>query len=184
MKKVLIGVVAVVAVLVLGFLGFAATRPSDVHVERSLVIAVAPSDVWPHVSDVQKFFEWSPWSAVDPDQETTFSDTSSGVGAVYSWKGNKDVGVGSMTITAAETDRRVDLDLAFVEPWESNGEVSFLLSPVGAGTQVIWTYDEHAGFMMKVMGIFMSMDEMLGADYEKGLASLDATVLAAVAPGP
>lgn len=181
MKKILIGLLAVVVVGVLGFLAVAMMQPSEIHVERSVVISAAPSDVFPHVSDVRKFFEWSPFSDVDPDQETTFSDPSSGVGAVYSWKGNEDVGVGSMTITRVETDRRVDLDLAFVEPWESNGKVSFLLAPEGDGTKVTWTYDEHAGLMMKIMGLFMSMDEMLGGDYEKGLVTLEQTVEAAVA---
>lgn len=181
MKKVLIGVVAVIAVAVLGFLAVAMMQPSEIHVERSVTIAAAPSDVFPHLSDLREFFEWSPWSDVDPDQESTFSDPSAGVGAVYSWSGNEDVGVGHMTITEIETDRKVAIDLVFLEPWESAGQVSFLLAPVGDGTEVTWTFDEHAGLMMKIMGLFMSMDEMLGADYEKGLASLAQTVETAVA---
>ena len=32
------------------------------------------------------------------------------------------------------------------------------------------------GFMLKAFGLFMSMDKMLGAEFEKGLASLKSIV--------
>ncbi len=181
MKKVLIGIVVVVAICVLGFLAVVAMQPTEIHVERSTTIEATPAQVFAHVSDLRKFVEWSPWSDLDPNQTSEFSDPSSGEGAWYSWSGNKDVGVGKMTITEVVTNEKVVEELAFFEPWESKGLVSFLLAPAGKGTQVTWTFDENAGFMMKAMGLFMSMDEMLGADYEKGLAALKTTVEAEAA---
>lgn len=181
MKKILLGIVAVFAVVILGFLAVVAMQPAEIHVERSTTIEATPAHVFAHVSDLRRFVEWSPWSDVDPNQTTDFSDPPSGVGAWYSWEGNKEVGVGKMTITEVVADKKVVQELAFFEPWESKGYVSFLLEPAGEGTQVTWTFDENAGFMMKAMGLFMSMDEMLGSDYEKGLASLKATVEAQAA---
>ena len=176
MKKILLIIVVVIAVVILGFLAVAAMQPDEIHVERSATIEATPAQVFPHVSDLREFVEWSPWSDLDPNQTSEFSDPSSGVGAWYSWSGNKDVGVGTMTILEVVQDRKVVEELAFVEPWESKGTVALILEPAGEGTRVTWTFDENAGFMMKLMGLFMSMDEMLGADYEKGLATLKQVV--------
>ena len=180
MKKVLIGIVVVVVVAVVGFLGVAMMQPSEIHVERSVTIDASPADVFVFVHDLRAFVEWSPWSDLDPDQTSEFSDPSTGVGAWYSWAGNDEVGVGKMTITEVEQDNKVAQELAFFEPFESRGQVSFLLAPAGDGTEVTWTFDAHAGLMMKIMGLFMSMDDMLGGDYEKGLATLKPRVEAAV----
>lgn len=176
MKKILLVIVVLIAVVILGFLAVAAMQPDEIHVERSATIEATPAQVFPHVSDLREFVEWSPWSDLDPNQTSEFSDPSSGVGAWYSWSGNKDVGVGTMTILEVVQDRKVVEELAFVEPWESKGTVALILEPAGEGTRVTWTFDENAGFMMKLMGLFMSMDEMLGADYEKGLATLKQVV--------
>ncbi len=181
MKKILLGILVVIVLIVLGVLGFAAMQPSEIHVERSTTVEASPAQVFPHVHDLRLFVEWSPWTGLDPAQTSEFSDPSTGVGAWYSWSGNDEVGVGKMTITEVEPPAKVVQELAFVAPWESTGMVSFLLEPAGEGTVVTWTFDEEAGLMMKVMGLFMSMDEMLGGEYEKGLASLKQTVEAAAA---
>ena len=51
------------------------------------------------------------------------------------------------------------------------GSDSFL-APDGAGTKVTWAMDGPTNFMSKFMCIFVSMDKMVGGDFEKGLASL------------
>lgn len=184
MKKVLKVLGALVGVLIIAvgaFLAYASSQPTEIHLERSTVIDATPSEVFPHVHDLRAFVEWSPWSGRDPDQTVEFSDPSTGIGAWYSWAGNEDVGVGKMTITGVATDAKVAHELAFFEPWESAADVSFLLVAEGDGTKVTWTFDEEANLMMKVMGLFMSMEDMLGGDYEQGLANLQQAVEADVA---
>ena len=48
--------------------------------------------------------------------------------------------------------------------------------PTDGGTEVIWTMTGPKTFMTRVMGIFMSMDKMVGKDFDRGLASLKAVV--------
>ena len=48
------------------------------------------------------------------------------------------------------------------------------MQPSGGATQVTWAMIGTSPFMMKVMGIFMSMDSMIGKDFEKGLANMKA----------
>ena len=171
MKKVLLGLLAVVVIAILGVLGVASTKPDNSHVERSAVIAAAPVDIMPLLSDFTQFVKWSPWSGVDPTQTTTFSDPPSGKGAWYAWKGNDQVGEGKMT-TVALSDTSMKLKLEFFAPWQAQSEVTYTLVPDGDGTRVTWAYDEPQEMMNKVMAVFMDMDAMLGADFEKGLASM------------
>jgi uncharacterized protein YndB with AHSA1/START domain len=178
LKKILVGVVAVVGVAVVGVLIAAAARPDTIHVERSLTIAAAPAAIYPQIVDLKRFAAWSPWSELDPGQKMEFSDPPAGVGATYAWAGNDQVGVGSMKITSAEEPKSVVMRLVFTAPWQSEADVGFYLAPDGGGTAVRWTYDQAAGFGDKVFGVFMDMDAMLGPDYEKGLRSLAAKVTA------
>ena len=47
---------------------------------------------------------------------------------------------------------------------------------MGDTTHVTWTTTGPKTFMTRFIGVFMSMDKMLGPDFEKGLAKLKALV--------
>ena len=55
----------------------------------------------------------------------TLTATTTGVGASYSWQGNKEVGKGKMTIIDSPPNERVAQKLEFIEPFQSVAEVSF-----------------------------------------------------------
>ena len=52
--------------------------------------------------------------------------------------------------------------------------MEFALTDEAGGTRVVWSMTGPQAFMMKVMCLFMSMDNMAGKDFEKGLVSLKA----------
>lgn len=172
MRNVLLGVAGVVVVAVVGLVGVISTRPAESHVERSLVVAAKPADVWPLIADYHQFITWSPWSEIDPAQKTTFSEPATGVGAWYAWEGNDQVGRGKMTFTAIEPEVKIVEDLDFIEPFENHAVVEMSLAPVEGGTKVTWGYTSPNNFLGKAMTLVMDMDAMLGADFEKGLAKL------------
>lgn len=172
MKKVLLGVAGFAAVVVVGFVAAVSSQPSELRVERSKVVAAAPEDVWPYVSDLRKFTGWSPWEDRDPNQVAEFSDPSHGVGAWYTWAGNDDVGSGKMSIRSLEENRQVVEDLEFIEPFASRALVTLSLEPVEGGSRVTWGFVSENDFMGKAFGMFVDMDEMLGADFAKGLDRL------------
>jgi len=103
--------------------------------------------------------------------ETTYSEVTSGPGAWYSWKGNDQVGKGKMSVLTVADDK-VTHDLEFFEPWQSKATITFTFKPEGDNTRVTWAMDEDQKFGAKVAGLFMDMDAMLGADFEKGLGKL------------
>jgi uncharacterized protein YndB with AHSA1/START domain len=168
-KKVVIGLVVIVAVI----LAIAATKPSSFHVERSTSIAAPPEKVMEYITDFHQWGAWSPWEKLDPALNRTFSGPPSGKGSIYEWSGNSSVGSGRMEITSAEPTRTV-IDLVFKAPMESSNVATFALSPSGANTSVLWSMDGPMPFMSKIMSVFVSMDSLIGKDFETGLANLKA----------
>lgn len=170
MKKPLLAAFIAFDTLLVGAIVAVVLQPDTIHVERSVLVNASPADLYPLAHDHKNFQGWSPWADRDPNQKTTYSESSVGVGAVMSWEGNDQVGKGKMTITEAVENTRVVQDLEFIEPYESKAVSTFALTPEGEATKVTWSFDSSAGFMQKAMGLFVSMDSMLGPDFEKGLS--------------
>ncbi len=168
LKKIVVGIV----VLIAAALAYAATKPDTMHVQRSISIDAPADRVYPLISDFRQWPRWSPWENLDPAMTRTLSGPPSGKGAIYEWKGNSDVGSGRMEITGAAEPSNVTIQLDFLEPFEAHNVTEFRLESAGPATNVIWTMDGPSRFTMKVMSLFMNMDSMIGADFEKGLAAL------------
>lgn len=104
--------------------------------------------------------------------QTAFDGPTSGVGPGYSWSGNGKVGSGSMRIVEATQDASIAIQLESLAPLEASNRTHFLLTPEGQGTSVTWTMEGKNLFVSKVMGLLMNMDQMIGATFERNLASL------------
>jgi uncharacterized protein YndB with AHSA1/START domain len=142
-------------------------------VERSTTIAAPAGRVYEQLADFHKWVNWSPWEDLDPALERTYSGAEAGTGAVYEWSGNRKAGTGRMEIVRTVEAERVDIDLQFIKPFKARNDTSFVLTQQGEGsTDVLWTMTGQKSLMTKVMGIFSSMDKMIGPDFEKGLDRL------------
>lgn len=150
------------------FLIVAMLMPKDYKVERSIVIDAPEGVVVNQITMFKHFQQWSPWSELDPNMEFTIEGEDGQVGAKYSWTGNDDVGVGSMEITEKEANR-VDIELYFKEPWESQATTYYSWNTNGSSTEVVWGMN---GKNPIPMNLFLNMDKMIGPDYEKGLQAL------------
>ena len=169
----MIGMIAAGAgIVVVGLLGYAASRPSAFTITRSTKINAPPEKIFPHVNDFRNWSAWSPWEKLDPQLRRTHSGQPAGKGAVYEWEGNKKVGQGRMDIVDSTPPTRVEIRLEFIKPWKAVNTTTLLLSPQGHATDVTWSTNGTNPLMMKVMGVFMNMDELVGKDFEKGLAEL------------
>ena len=62
----------------------------------------------------------------------------------------------------------------FLKPFKARNKTEFRLEAAGDGTEVTWTMIGRKTLLARIMGIFKSMDSMLGPDFEKGLARLKA----------
>jgi hypothetical protein len=166
-------IVIVVAVLLASLLIFAATRPDTFRVERSAIINAPPENIFPLINDFRKWEPWSPWEKVDPSVKRTYSGAASGEGAIYEWSGNKNIGQGRMEIVESSPSK-IRLKIDFIKPFEAHNTIEFTLIPQGGSTLVTQAMYGPSPFISKLMGIFCSMDKMVGKKYEEGLANLKA----------
>ena len=167
-------VLIIVVVIVLGVLGLAAFQPDAFTVQRQVSVSATPDKPYALVNDFHRWGEWSPWDALDPAMKRTFTGPASGPGAVYEWAGNKAVGAGRMEITGAQPASRVEIKLDFLRPFEGHNTTVFTMVPQGTATTVTWTMSGPMPFVSKLMSVFVSMDKLIGKDFEAGLAKMKA----------
>lgn len=142
-------------------------------VERSATIAAAPERIYEQVVDFHRWTRWSPWEDADPGMERTYSGSDSGPGAAYAWSGNRKAGQGRMRITEVQEPTGVTVDLEFDKPFKSHNTIQFVLTAEGSDrTHVRWVMTGPKTLATKVIGLFTSMDKVVGPDFEKGLARL------------
>ena len=170
LKKIVLTLVVLVAALLL----FATTKPDTFMVQRSATIKAPPERIFALINDFNNWGQWSPWEKLDTAMTRTYSGPASGVGAVYAWSGNKDVGSGRMEITESVPFSKVTLALDFLTPFETHNTTEFALVPSGDSTTVTWTMRGPNLYLGKVMSIFVSMDKLIGKDFVAGLANLKA----------
>ena len=168
--KILLAVAAILVVLVIVI----ATRPTEFRVQRSATIAASAPVVFAQVNDFHKWDAWSPYVKRDPGMKKTFEGAPAGVGAIYTWSGNHEVGEGRTTIIESRPSELIRIKLEFVRPFASTSTAEFTFKPEGERTAVTWALDGRNGFPAKAMGLVMNMDRMIGDDFEKGLAQIKA----------
>ncbi|MDF0716242.1 SRPBCC family protein [Muricauda sp. 334s03] len=162
-------VFAVVALILI----LAVIAPKDYDVSRSIEIHKGKSDVFAYLKSLKKQDEWSPWGKRDPNMEKKFTGTDGEVGAISSWKGNKEVGEGEQEIINIVEGERIDSELRFLKPFKSTSDAYIVTKEVDPNiTKVIWGFSGKNKFPMSIMMLFMNMDKAVGKDFEEGLASL------------
>jgi hypothetical protein len=72
------------------------------------------------------------------------------------------------------TPAKVTIKLDFIRPFEGHNVAEFTLAPQGGATQVTWAMHGPTPFISKVMQVFVSMDKLIGGDFERGLANMKA----------
>lgn len=142
-----------------------------ITVERSRSIAARPEQLLPHLVDLRAWRDWSPWEGMDPQLQREYSGPSSGIGATYSWSGNRQAGAGSMTIRDV-TDSSVNIDVNFTKPFSSKSLSTFSLQPEQDSTTVTWQMLMPQTLLMRVFGVFFQFEKAIGSDLEKGLDGL------------
>jgi uncharacterized protein YndB with AHSA1/START domain len=167
-------VLAIIVVIFAAVLIAASTRPDSFRVQRAIVINAPPARVYGLLEDFDAWRGWSPWEDKDPAMTRSRSGPSMGVGATYAWEGNKAVGKGSMQIAQMQPPQRLLIKLDFISPFEGHNMAEFTLVDQGASTQLTWAMYGPSPFISKLMTTFISMDKMVGNDFQKGLERLKA----------
>ncbi len=150
--------------------------PSKVHVERSMVITAHPHQIFPYLNNFKKWVEWSPWHKKDSTTLYDYSGIEEGPGSVFTWKSkHPQVGNGEMKILESYADTFIKTKMTFEGMGISYSY--FKLAETDAGTTLTWIMESNGEGMpfyfvpvSKYFNLFM--DDMLGKDFEEGLALL------------
>jgi hypothetical protein len=163
-----IGALAVVAVLSV----LIARRPAAFRIERSTTVAAPAEAVFELINDLHHWIDWSPFEKRDPKMQRSYDGPKKGVGASYSWSGNREIGAGRMTITESSPFERIAIKLEFLKPFKATNEAVFAFRQSANGVSLTWSMSGKNNFMCKAMSLFMNMDKMVGKEFENGLAEL------------
>ena len=138
-------------------------------VERSRTVDAPPERVLPLLEDFHAWQRWSPFEGLDPDLQRSYDGT--GVGSSYAWSGNRRAGKGRMQLLAVEPEK-VEVALHFDKPFRSDNVLVFLLEPHTSGTRVTWRMTGPRPLAMRLAGPLLSMEKVIGPDFERGLDNL------------
>ena len=172
-----IGIGLLGLVVLLAAVGF--ILPRQVRVERSLVMKAQPRSVYDQINNLRNWEVWSPWHQIDPEMKLTYGAKAEGEGATYNWTSQHDqVGDGKLTILSAKQDQEIVTEMVFGGEMKSLG--IYKLEPVAEGTKLTWIMESDMGMnpVYRYMGLMM--DDWVGADFERGLANLQAVVEAPI----
>jgi uncharacterized protein YndB with AHSA1/START domain len=166
---------ALIAIVVV-FAGIVAMQPSEFGVARTTTISAPASAVFAQVNDFHQWKNWNPWGQIDPAMKQTYEGAPSGIGAIYMWTGNAQVGEGRMTLTESRPSDLIRIKLEFLKPFAATSLAEFTFKPEGDQTVVTWSMIGQCNFIAKTIHLFISMDKMIGDQFEKGLARMKAEV--------
>jgi len=172
MFEIIAIIAIVIAIAIAIILILAATKPDTLRVQRAITVKAPAEKIFPLINDFHQWRSWSPYEDRDPALKRTYSGAESGKGAVYAWEGNNNVGSGRMEILETSVPSKIRIKLDFFKPFEGHNTAEFTMLPQGDATSVTWLMQGPARFVTRVMQVFINLDNMIGKDFEVGLANL------------
>ena len=172
LERTAIALVVVISIVLV----LAVTRPDTYEVRRTASIKAPPERIFPLINDLHAFNTWNPYEKKDPSIRGRYTGAASGKGAAYAFEGSKEVGKGSLEIVHSSPVRRVTMNLRMLAPVEASNVVDFVLEPAGDGTDVTWAMHGRVPYLARVVHLFVDVDDMVGRDFEAGLATLKGIV--------
>jgi uncharacterized protein YndB with AHSA1/START domain len=168
-----IAIIAIIlAIAIAAILILAATKSDTLRVQRAISIRAPAETIFPLISDFHQWLKWSPYEEKDPAMKRSYGGADSGKGATYAWDGDKNVGSGRMEVLEAAAPSKIIIKLDFFKPFEGHNTAEFTMLPQGDGTHVTWVMHGPANFMSRLIQVFINLDNMIGKDFEAGLAKL------------
>jgi uncharacterized protein YndB with AHSA1/START domain len=167
LKRIGIAIVAIIALLLI----VALFIPKEYTITRSVVINKPKAEVFDFVKHIKNQDKYSVWNMADPNKKQTFTGTDGTVGFKNYWNGNDEVGEGEQEITAIKEGERLDVDIRFKRPFESNMKATTTTETLDANstkvTSVCYGESSYPGNIMNPM-----MDGMIGNDLQQNLDNM------------
>lgn len=170
--KILKYILLLLVLAIIGLTVYIATQPGEYETERSRVIKAQKSVVFSYVNDYKNWEDFGAWKDDDPNMQFTYSDTTIGIGASYSWKGSSGEGK-TETVFEKEND-----SIAQKVIFSGNeGKAYLTFKDTTGGTKVTWHSKGKLNFMAKAYAVLKGGAEKMVSDmYDRTLAKLDKVI--------
>jgi effector-binding domain-containing protein len=144
--------------------------PSEMYVEKSLVLKAQPEVIWDQVNCLNKWEAWDLWHQ-DTNMTGYYEGPECGVGAKNIWKyKNVDDG-GTQTIVESREYEYVKTLLDFQKMGTADAEI--FLEKTEGGTKVTWNIRSDSPYPIGRWIITTMVKPEVGKSYEKGLKNLN-----------
>lgn len=168
-KRILIVIVILVAIPLIAALFI----KKDYSVEREITINKPKQEVFEYVKYLKNQNNYSKWARMDPKMKTEFRGTDGTVGFVSAWESEADsVGKGEQEIKGIKDGEKIDYEIRFIKPFESNANAFMTTEAAGNQTKVKWGFNGRMPYPMNLMLALMDMDKAIGSDLQTGLTNL------------
>jgi hypothetical protein len=148
-------------------------KAPEYKVERSIVIHAPRAIIWNQISNWKQFNNWNPWYALDSSARYQFTGIDGATGSSVSWKGNADIGTGSLRTWRQKTMKSVEAELEFVEPWQNKADITLTMDGPDGQVEVSWIMRGKQTLIERSFFLFMGgMENKMGPDFQRGLEAL------------
>jgi hypothetical protein len=162
----------VIGILIAAFLIVALFIKKDYAVVREISINKPKAEVFAYLKSLKNQENWSTWTQADPEMKMIYRGTDGQVGSIAVWE-SKMMGDGEQEVLKIAEGKRIDAELRFKGMMASTSPAYLeTLAINDSTTQVKWAMSGKMTYPMNFMQVFMSMDDMIGTEYEKSLAQL------------
>lgn len=144
------------------------------RVSQTQIINASPEAVYNQINTLKNWENWSYWRGLDDKMVTTYNEIPSGVGASYSWKSEKkELGSGSLTVTASDKNYYVRSDLLFDGYDKALSE--YIIKPTDDGNTELTSAmnSDTKGIFSKLMARIM-MKPMMLKSFKAGAEKMNA----------
>ena len=153
LKKIGYGLLGLlILLLVIGFL-----LPGQRHIEATVEIDAPMQLVFDQVNDLRNWEKWSPWQAMDPVMEISYSNPPAGKGAFMVWNSTeKRIGEGKMTLAEVVPNDRIMAALELKNRHNAVTQFSFLENKKHIEVKWGMTYEIGGNPIKRYAGLFQA----------------------------
>lgn len=128
---------AILSIIIIGSLIWAATLPNELHIKQSIKIKAPIGVVFNEINDLHNWNHWSPWK--DTTLSAKFLGATKGVGAKVIWTDKKE---GEATLSIIEVEHFSKIITEMTVPNKTDlAQMEFNFKIEGDSVEVIWSRD-------------------------------------------
>ena len=169
----------IVAFCLVAMLVYMARYSGRIKVLQTRVIDAPLSEVYRRIADFQRWSEWSPWVAFEPEAATTITGKSDTAGSCYAWESALG-SAGFIEHVRLVAQERIEQRLRFKYPFRIRGKSYWQFNDLAGKTEVSWSLKGRVAFSLRAFAA--TVQGMIALDYRYGLDRLASLVEPADAP--